>query len=1213
MKKFFTLLVALLTAFTTVGAQSSFNGTFPIEISSGLTDGYIIGQYYWDSPMYSMSEPIDGVRITFKETTNGEYNGFPLVAIAELTFYDRNMNVIEYSIDDVECNSLEGSEGSLNAINDGNWDTYYHSAWKDAIISPDDYVYIDVKFMAPVSNFGITMVSRNTSTAPTTIVITRTGEHYSGSVGEDGDDTGGADTGGDTEIEWEPVDVLNDSICFVYLSNGGVDAYQKSFMEQDAYIEEGILILPLKDGSTVTYAQTDYDSCTFTVPQLPTMISYKFNNKYNPNLNTDIETDTVKSEMQFRVNAIGKSLTASFNLSDDRAVAYVDTTLQTSKESRLRFDAPVHYIVTYPGYNIVQNVKVKDEIWDYGEENVEEIKITASMLYTNKPSEVGDALSNMLDGDAATVFHSVYGANYDASVLPYITITLDEAVENIRFYYMTRTFGNYNPRAINIYVSDNGEHWTLVDDFTSDKDGLPLDPPGAEYTSPTINLGGNYRHIKIEQTASEYHNNHMVFAEFRLYNVTPGSGEPTKVQDAEYKTIRIPFGRIYTINTTWPADDGIVPRIDINVEDNRSITSKDYYLRAQITITGNGMYDDFQDSVNVKGRGNSTWGYPKKPYRLKFDEKCKPFGLTKGKSWVLLANYQRGSMMANAIAMKIGQLIESPYANHIIPVDLYVNGEYKGSYMFTEHVGFSNNSVDIDEDLGTGYMLELDDYYDEDYKFRSENYSLPVNIKEPDLTELPDDKAMEYFYNIQGDFNRFESSVYENGSLSVLDVDAAARFMLTNDLVLNQELGHPKSTFLWREDMTSADSKITFGPIWDFDWAFGYESTSSYCHTGATSSIFHHNMSTKAGSLFFQDLMNNEIFKRHYYKVWKEFIEKGHLQELVDYLDDYYNFAKNSFMNNYMEWYDNITADDIERMQNWLSQRHDHIARNIEEYDITDLIHTLHGDVDCNDVLTVHDVAITVSHILGDVVPDLSVQKADADGNGKVNTADVENIASQVAAAEPVPSVYWYYTPVAASMLSADECVLSVDERAELSVNMSDFGTVGYKAVQMDFKVPMGVAVLDAVGGERVANHEFIFNQTGEDSYRIVIYSKDNNLFAAGNLLATLSLNVVELLPEELRRIEISNVLAIDDENNEVRLGDYSAHFDIVTGISSEVATESVRGGNTLKITSLVSNDVNIYSVDGRLVRTLRVDAGTVEVQLPAGVYVVNGKKVIIY
>ena len=74
--------------------------------------------------------------------------------------------------------------------------------------------------------------------------------------------------------------------------------------------------------------------------------------------------------------------------------------------------------------------------------------------------------------------------------------------------------------------------------------------------------------------------------------------------------------------------------------------------------------------------------------------------------------------MANAIAMKVGQLIDVPYTNHIIPVELYINGEYKGSYMFTEHIGLSNNSVDEDEDLG--YILELDSYYDEDFKFRSE-------------------------------------------------------------------------------------------------------------------------------------------------------------------------------------------------------------------------------------------------------------------------------------------------------------------------------------------------------------------------------------------------------------------------------------------------------------------------------------------------------------
>ena len=46
------------------------------------------------------------------------------------------------------------------------------------------------------------------------------------------------------------------------------------------------------------------------------------------------------------------------------------------------------------------------------------------------------------------------------------------------------------------------------------------------------------------------------------------------------------------------------------------------------------------------------------------------------------------------------------------PAVLYINGEYKGSYMFTEKVGMANNSVDIDEE--DGYVVELDTYSSSD-------------------------------------------------------------------------------------------------------------------------------------------------------------------------------------------------------------------------------------------------------------------------------------------------------------------------------------------------------------------------------------------------------------------------------------------------------------------------------------------------------------------
>lgn len=1224
MKKKMIFMVMLLMLAINLRAQYVGYTQFPLEVNSGLNKSWIMDQYYWDSPMYKFTKPVDGLRITFtKATTDNDYNGFPIVALAELTFYDYIYRTIEYSIDDITYNSLEGTEGSLQALYDDSWSTYYHSAWKNAVVAPDDYVYIDVKFPEPVSTLCITMVSRNLSCAPSAITITPTGVRYDntpdeGNAGGSGSGSGsGSGEDNDASVDYIPVDVLNDSICYVYLADGGVDAYQKSFIDGNHYIQDGALFVPLADGEVVVYNENEYDSCSTVCPQLPYMVSYKFNNKYNPNLNVDAEHDSVSTNMNFTLNAIGKSLTASFNLSDDRAVAYIDSVLQYSKESRTRFDSPIHYVVTYPGYNVVQKLKISDEVWEYGEDVVEEIPLVEDMLYTNKPSLVGDALGHMLDGNPSTVFHTVFGANYDATVTPYFTITLDEPVELVKFYYMSRTSGNYNPQKLSVYVSTDNVLWRLVKEFTTENDALPLDPPGAEYTSPAIDLGGSYRYIKIEQNASEYHNNHMVFAEFRLYNVVPGDGEPVKVQDAVYKTLRMPFGRIYTVDVDWLTDkQNAVPRIDIDVENGYSITSKTTYRKANFRITGYGVYDDFEDSIQVRGRGNSTWSYPKKPYRVKFAEKRKPFGLTNGKNWVLLANYQRGSLMANAIAMKIGQLAQAPYTNHIIPVELYVNGVYVGSYMFTENIGFSNNSVDIDEDKGTGYMLELDDYYDETYKFKSDSYGLPVNVKEPDLEEIGGSEALEKFYAIQGDFNRFESSVFEGRKLSgVLDVDACARFMLTNDFVLNQELGHPKSTYLWREDMTSSASKIIFGPLWDFDWAFGYEGTSSYCVSSPTAHILSNNMSNKSGHRFFKDLMQNEEFKKHYYKVWKEFVDKGCIKELIEYLDDYYNFAKSSFENNYYVWYDGIGyAESVDRMQEWLQERHDYIVANIEECDITELIHPLLGDVDCNDNLTVRDIALCVSYIYGNENSAFNFVKADIDNNKKVNTADVSNIASQVLASNSISSLYNYNTPLSDAYLSASHAEIPLEEAVTLPLSMYEYGDgTLYKAVQMDVTLPTGVVLVDAVAGERSAAHTFQYNQIDDNKYRILIYSDKDELLADGEELVQFTLSAVEVVPDDNCKINIANVLLVDSEDNELRAEELNIPFSVSTSIDAPAVTLGVRGGDYLTISSLVPQDVEVYSVDGCLVRLIPSVVGTVNVNLPSGVYIVSGNKVVIY
>ena len=1034
-------------------------------------------------------------------------------------------------------------------------------------------------------------------------------------------ENGGASGGEDKEEEETPeVEPEGGEVVYVYLSNGDVEGYSLASLDGDYYVANGTVYFPLSGGETIYYTKEEYDSISTVMPALPTMTSFKFNNKYNPTLNVDVECANVTNDINLSVNAIGKWLTASFQLSDDKAVAYVDTVLQVSKETCQSFANTVAYKVTYPGYNIVKRIKVQDEIWTTPSVSGEtvEISLTADMLSTNKPStSSNESLANLLDGNSSTIFHSTWGNanNATVNVNAYIQIALPEQLENIQLYYQCRPQTGYNPLVWEIYASNDGNSWKLIRTLDYIADGMPRGGRGQEYTSPTIALGGKYSYLRIVQTSGEYSKNHLALAELRVYNVIPATTEePVKIQDAVYENRRVPFGNIYNVTIDWLTDRiATVPRIDIDIDGGLFVTSKDYYLNAKFRISGNGVYDNFEDSVQIKGRGNSSWSASKKPYRLKFEEKVKPFGLTKGKSWVLLANAQRGSLMANAIAMKVGQMSGAKYPNHIIPVELYMNGRYMGSYMFTEKVGMANNSVDIDEE--DGYVVELDTYSSSDEPiYRTGNYNLPVKVAEPDLAEYEDvDFAKARRAAILEDSREMQNAVYLGEGLEdVMDVDATARFFLTNDLVLNQEINHPKSTF-YHKNESDPEGKIAFGPLWDFDWAFNYENGSQYCYSGQTSSVIKTSMEAY---MFWQDLTNAEAFKKHYYRVWKEFMENNSIAELHDYIDSYYNFAKTSFQNNAYEWGSSygFGESDRDRAKQWVQERANYIYNNLTRYDINDLIHTVLGDVDLNDQVTVHDVTVITAYLMGDTYKRFSEAKADVNADGYIDLADVEFTAGEVMMAEAPSAIYAYSTPLAAGELYGEDAVLALGEDVVVPLNLMKYSGENYTAMQFDIRVPDGVFVNDIVPADALASHNFMYEMLDMNTYRVVVYSDDNMLFnSAADAVVNIVANATSVIEEDVCVIEILNAYAVDNNNDEVRFDDVAIAFSQATGIADVYATFSVKGGDCIKVTALEAQEIAIYSVDGRLVRKVRVNAGTTRIAVPAGVYVVNGEKVLVY
>lgn len=366
-----------------------------------------------------------------------------------------------------------------------------------------------------------------------------------------------------------------------------------------------------------------------------------------------------------------------------------------------------------------------------------------------------------------------------------------------------------------------------------------------------------------------------------------------------------------------------IPELTITTTDPSiaEIPSKDYYLEGTLAVNGRGGYEDYTGKTEVKGRGNSTWGYPKKPYRLKLNKKAEICGLGKAKNYVLLANHLDPTLMLNSVAFKIGRLLELPFTNHAIPVDVVLNGIYKGSYLLTEQIEVKENRVDLDEN--NSVMWELDSYWDDEPKFKSTAFNLPVMVKDPDLTT----EQFEYW---KKDFNAFTTQFAKeplegNSYVDMIDIESVAKFLITFNLVHNMEINHPKSVFLHKE----RNGKYVMGPIWDFDWAYDYEGTSN--HFGRYNTPLFSSSMNGVGTAFFQRFLQDSRVKTIYKRTWQDF-KNNKLDALLQYVDDYAVILKPSVERNSELWENTRSFDTkVKELKTWLRNRADYIDSEVSK------------------------------------------------------------------------------------------------------------------------------------------------------------------------------------------------------------------------------------------------------------------------------------------
>ena len=246
-----------------------------------------------------------------------------------------------------------------------------------------------------------------------------------------------------------------------------------------------------------------------------------------------------------------------------------------------------------------------------------------------------------------------------------------------------------------------------------------------------------------------------------------------------------------------------------------SIDSKETWLgncaMKMVDASGNTLYET--EELNIRGRGNSTWSYPKKPYALKLPKKANLASNSKYKRWVLLANWMDRTLLRNDVAFEAARRTSLAWtpAGHF--VELYLNGEHQGNYWLGDQIKVESGRVSAD------ILLEMDTYYDADYRFYSTwgykpntgSYGLPVGVKYPDEEDMSD----AVFADIKSRVSRVEKSLYEGTEdfHDLLDLQSFADWYLVHEITWNLEPNHPKSCYFHFQG-----ARMAAGPVWDFDW-----------------------------------------------------------------------------------------------------------------------------------------------------------------------------------------------------------------------------------------------------------------------------------------------------------------------------------------------------------------------------------------------------------
>ena len=233
------------------------------------------------------------------------------------------------------------------------------------------------------------------------------------------------------------------------------------------------------------------------------------------------------------------------------------------------------------------------------------------------------------------------------------------------------------------------------------------------------------------------------------------------------------------------------------------------------------------------------------------------------------------------------------------------------------------------------------------------------------------------------------------------------------------------------------------------------------------------------------------------------------------------------------------------------------------------------GDANGDGEVNVSDIVEIVNYIMGKPSANFVMAAADLNGDGEINVTDIVMVVSIIMSTNN-NSVS--VRAAAMEMADNDRLTLSIDDDNAFSLCLDNEGQ--YVASQFDLRLTDGQKLESiSLNGNRCDGHMITYTKTGDNRYKVVVYSLSNEIFA-GN-----SGQLIDFKVTGRGNVNIENIIFVTAGHLEKSFAPLSSE---TTGIEG---TDNVQFGSD-----------SYFDLQGR-----RTTNGNKK-----GIYIKNGKKLVI-